>query len=55
MDACRQDLLFDWHLKRTATLESELKGLKLEDFVVEDGDRPATSHTSCSQLRAGLT
>jgi hypothetical protein len=31
----------DWHLRRTAALESELETLKVEDFVVENGDRPA--------------
>ena len=32
----------DWHLKRTAVLESELKKLKVEDFVVENGNRLAS-------------
>jgi hypothetical protein len=30
----------DWHLARTRQLEAELEGLKVEDFVVENGDRP---------------
>jgi hypothetical protein len=32
----------DWHLNRTAALESELDRLKVEDFVVENGDRPTS-------------
>jgi hypothetical protein len=32
----------DWHLKRTTALESELERLKVEDFVVENGDRLAS-------------
>ena len=32
----------DWHLARTAELEEELGGLKVEDFVVENGDRPVS-------------
>jgi hypothetical protein len=49
MDGCRQDLLFDWHLNRTAALESDLKRLKVEDFVVENGDRP-TSEVALEML-----
>ena len=32
----------DCHLARTAELETELEGLKIEDFVVENGERPAS-------------
>jgi predicted kinase len=32
----------DWHLKRTVALESELRRLDVEDFVVENGNRPAS-------------
>ena len=45
----------DWHLKRTATLESELERLKVEDFVVENGDRTASEVALEVLARAGWT